>query len=216
MQARTSSGSDSEVIEMLTNELTSLKAELINLKRASSTSEAPNKNFYSPEQVDEEIRKAVSSAIADVSKGDKDMAIRISEYKSNLSEMRAANDNINRLYSAVLKENSQLKEKLSKLEADVGELVELRQQVSVLKQDLIGKQEVIDVLKAKPAVIDSYNNTSVEDSQRPQMEQVFVDPLDDTSGDGLKPSISVETILKEDTVDDKVDKLRDLLGKSLR
>ena len=46
------------------------------------------------------------------------------------------------------------------------------------------------------------------------MEQVFVDPLEDDAGKGLKSSIQIETVVKDDEVDDKVNKLKDLLGKS--
>jgi len=45
------------------------------------------------------------------------------------------------------------------------------------------------------------------------MEQVFVDPLEDDAGEGMKSTINIETITKDEEVNDKVDKLRGLLGK---
>jgi hypothetical protein len=45
------------------------------------------------------------------------------------------------------------------------------------------------------------------------MEQVFVDPLEEDSGKGLKSSINIETVTKDEEVLGRVDKLRGLLGK---
>ena len=50
------------------------------------------------------------------------------------------------------------------------------------------------------------------DPDRPQMEQVFVDPLEEDAGEGMKASINIETVVKEGEVGDKVDKLKSLLG----
>jgi hypothetical protein len=211
MQARTSGGTtDADLIKLLTDEITDLKAKLLSRDDASKVPSG----YYSPEQMDEEIRKAVEAAVSEVAGSkNKDVILEVNEYKSRIYNLQANNENLTRLRDAVVKENEQLKERLGVLESQSEELVELKQQVSLLKQELVGKQEVIDILKTKPAVIDSYNIVEQTDPDRPKMEQAFVDPLEDNAGDDLKPSISVDQIIKENTIDDQVDKLRNLIGK---
>jgi uncharacterized small protein (DUF1192 family) len=220
MQTRTmsSGGTDPELIALLTNQITELKAEILAMK--STTGAKVPAGFFSPEQVDEEIRKAVEAAVAEAAisfKGEtknSDMAPLVKEYKSQILELQRGNDNLTKLHANIAKENTELKKELDKLRNEMGDVVELKQQIAVLEQEIAGKQEMIEMLKSRPAIM---GDSVVEniDPDRPQMEQVFIDPLEKDAGEGMKSKINVETITKDDEVDGKVDKLRDLLGGKL-
>ena len=217
MQARTSGSytPDTSIVELLTNQLTELKAEILAMKSRSGDNAPPG--FFSPEQVDAEITKAVEAAIAEAAisfKGgpskNADLAPLVSEYKSQILELQRGNDNLTKLHATITKENSDIKSKISKLEGELEDVNDLRKQIAVLEQEITGKQELIETLKSRPAIIEGEVFT---DPDRPQIEQVFVDPLEKDAGKGMKASINIETIVKDEEVGDKVDKLKGLLGK---
>ncbi len=218
MQARASGDNyvpdNNMMMMLLTNQITELKSEVMSLK--SQPDSAVPSGFFSPEQVDEEIRKAVESAVAETaisfkSSSDKnsDLLPLVKEYKSQIVALQKGNDDLTRLHAAIVKENSFLKENVQGLESDLVDAVDLKEQLAVLDQELSGKQEMIEMLKSRPAIV----GNEIIDPERPQMEQIFVDPLEDDAGEGLKPNINIETFTKDEEVDDKVDKLRNLLGK---
>jgi len=216
MQARTAGGggTDIDMVTFLTNQLTELRAEILAMK--SRSGDAAPAGFFSPEQVDEEIRKAVEAAVAESAisfKGETrnaDMAPLVQEYKKQIVELQKGNDNLTKLHAAITKESGNLKEKISKLEAEMVDIVELKKQIAVLEQELVGKEEMVEMLKTRPAIIEGEVFT---DPDRPQMEQVFVDPLEEGAGKGMKATINIETVVKDEEVGDKVNKLKDLLGK---
>jgi chromosome segregation ATPase len=221
MQSRAATaggGTDPELIALLTNQISDLKAEILALKSRTNAEVPPG--FFSPEQVDEEIRKAVEQAVSQAAvsfKGkptqNQDLAPLVKEYKTQIVELQRGNDNLTKLHATITKENSGLKEEINKLKSELTDITELQKQIAVLEEQVKGKEEMIDTLRRQPAIL---GDGPVEtDPDRPQMEQVFVDPLEEDSGDGMKSTIHVETITKEDQVDDKVDKLRGLLGKKL-
>ena len=217
MQARTTDSGytpDVSIIELLTNQLTELKAEILAMK--SRSGDAAPAGFFSPEQVDAEIRKAVESAVAEaaisfkgVSGQNVDMAPLVKEYKTQILELQRGNDNLTKLHAAITKENAEVKDKINKLESEHEDVTELKKQIAVLEQEIEGKQELIETLKTRPVILESEIFT---DPDRPQMEQVFVDPLEEGAGEGMKASINIETVTKDEEVDDKVNKLKDLLG----
>jgi chromosome segregation ATPase len=219
MQARGSEGggTDPALIDLLTNQITDLKAEMRSIR--SRSGDAAPAGFFSAEQVDEEIRRAVESAVAEtavslkagMNQKDSDLLPLIKEYKSQILELQKGNDNLTRLHATITKENSEIKARLQKLNAEMGDVNELKQSIAVLEQELAGKEETIEILKSRPAIT---NDGPIEhiDPDRPQMEQVFVDPLEEDASDGMESNITIETIVKDEEVDGKVDKLRDLLG----
>ena len=218
MQARTSDSGyrpDSGTTEALTSQLIELKAEILAMK--SRSGDAAPAGFFSPEQVDDEIRKAVESAVAEAAisfKGmggqNADMAPLVKEYKKQILELQRGNDNLTKLHASITKENTNVKDEVSRLRAELVDVVELRKQIAVLEQEVAGKEETINVLKTRPAILEGEIFT---DPDRPQMEQVFIDPLEKDAGEGLEASIQIETIVKDEEVGDKVNKLKDLLGK---
>lgn len=218
MQNRVTGGGNStdlNLVELLTNQITDLKADVLAMK--SRSGDAPPTGFFSPEQVDDEIRKAVESAVAETTlslkaSGNKesDLLPLVKEYKSQILGLQQGHDNLTRLHAAIIKENTGLKESISKLKVELEDVNELRKQIAVLEQELDGKKELIETLKTRPAIV---NGEVITDPDRPQIEQVFVDPLEDDAGDGLESSITIDTVTAKEAVGDKVDKLRDLLGK---
>lgn len=207
---------DMALTELLTNQITELKAEVLAIK--SKSGDVAPLGFFSPEQVDEEIRKAVEAAVAEAAisfKGmgpkNADLAPLVKEYKVQIVELQKGNDNLTRLHAAITKENTELKEKMNILQSKLGGVAELKKQIAVLEQEVEGKQELIETLKTRPAIIDG----EVIDPDRPQIEQVFVDPLEKDAGEGMKSSITIETVTKDEEVGNRVDKLRDLLGSKL-
>lgn len=199
----------------LVNQLIELKAEIIALK-SKSGDEAPA-GFFSAEQVDNEIRKAVelavieaSSSLGKIKSQATDLTPLVKEYKTRIVELQQGNDNLTKLQGGIIKENTNLKEEIDKLKQEFVDVVELKKQIAVLEQELSGKEELIETLKTRPAIV----GDEIIDPERPQMEQLFVDPLEDDADEGMKSSITVDTVVKDDgEVDNKVDKLRDLLGK---
>jgi len=215
MQNRLTGGStDASLVELLTNQITDLKADMLAIK--SRNGESAPAGFFSPEQVDEEIRKAVESAVAETAMSlkvnnnkDSDLLPLVKEYKSQILALQQGQDNLTRLHASITEENSSLKENIDKLTAELEETNELKKQIAVLEQELDGKKELIETLKTRPAIVDG---EIIVDPERPQMEQLFVDPLEEDAADGMEASINVESVTKDEEVDDKVDKLRDLLG----
>lgn len=216
MQARTAGSytPDTSIVELLTNQLTELRAEILAMK--SRSGDAAPAGFFSPEQVDEEIRRAVEAAVAESAisfKGDTknaDMAPLVHEYKKQIVELQRGNDNLTKLHASITKESGNLKEKIAKLEAEMVDVVELKKQIAVLEQELVGKEEMVEMLKTRPAILEGEVFT---DPDRPKMEQVFVDPLEEGAGKGMKATINIETVVKDEEVGDKVNKLKDLIGK---
>ena len=217
MQTRATSGTDPDLVQFLTDQVTELKAELIAMKSRGGDTVPPG--FFSPEQVDEEIRKAVEAAVSEAALSFKgqtknaDMAELVREYKKQIVELQRGNDNLTKLHSTMAKENTDLKENIKQLESESVDVVELQKQIAVLEAQLKSKDDLIDTLKSRPAIMPE--GPVEPDPDRPQMEQVFVDPLEENAGEGLKSNINIETITKEEDLNGKVDKLRDLLGKKL-
>ena len=212
MQARTVGGgytADNSVIELLTNQLTELRAEILAMK--SRSGDAAPAGFFSPEQVDREITKAVEEAAIFFNKNS-DLVPIVREYKTEVLDLQKANENLTRLHSAISKENTTIKDEMKRLQAELGNTADLKKQIAVLEQEVLGKQELISILKTRPAIVDG---EIITDPDRPQMEQVFIDPLEEDAGKGMKASIQIKTVVKDEEVGDKVNKLKDLLGSKL-
>lgn len=164
-----------DLIKELKGEIDKLSEEL---------RERPVVNGYSGEQMDDEIRTAVTDAVKDlkedmVQSNDKEqkLAVELTEKEKELEKIKNAhNEEIRKL----LTEHS---EKLERLTATV------------------------------------MGGTAVQhpDNDRPQLEDVFIDPLEDDAGKDLKPFLEEKIISvdEKDNMFDKVDKLRGMLGKGL-
>lgn len=159
-------------IEDLKKQIKNLQLEI----RETLNGRTPS-GYFTAEEVDEEIRKAVAQAAGEVAK------------------VRS------------------LKAQIKKLKNELKEVEELKKEIALLKQALTGKEELVEALKSKPAII---GDKIVTDPDRPQMEKKFIDPLETDAGKGLKSFIKSDKIIKksgDEEIDEQVDKLRGLLNK---
>lgn len=87
----------------------------------------------------------------------------------------------------------------------------LKVELDVLKEKLSLKEEMIEILKSKTVLKEK---DFVVEEDRPIMEHIFVDPLDCKAGDNLVSHIDVEDVSvdEKENIQEKVDKLRNLLG----
>ena len=217
-QLRAKALSESALTDTLIDQIAELKSEVIRLE-SGGVGTTP-KGLFTPEQVDEEIRKAVSQAMAEAtislkkSGPDPNVEQLIKKYKEQIVQLQSTNDDFSRMHKSIANENTELKDKLDKQKQFLEEATELQRKIAVLEQELAGKEEVIETLKSRPAIING-EIMMEEDPDRPQMEQAFIDPVEDGAGDGLTSNIISREITRD--VDDgeigeKVNKLKDLLG----
>jgi len=222
-QIRTQNVAGSELVDTLINQIADLKLEVKKLEQGGAS--ATPSNLYTAEQMDEEIRKAVSQTMVEATislkknAADPNLEAVIKTYKEQIVELQRSNDDFTRMHKAMVAENSELKGKMGILMEDTVEIAELRKQIVILEQSLIGKEELIETLKTRPAIINGeVVSFEPEDPDRPKMEEVFVDPLEDNAGEGLKSSIKARELtrdVEDGEMDSKVNKLKDLLGSKL-
>ena len=165
-----------ETIQELKNEIKRLSTEL---------HERPVIGGFTGEQVDKEIRDAVTEALADIKKEMKESAERektlSEELKSRDAELRKTKDQHSKELADLLKEHSR---KLEELTTSLLAIGNNRQPVETINDD------------------------------RPKMESVFIDPLEKDSGKNLESHVSVKTMsTDEENTLDKVNRLKGMLGR---
>lgn len=203
---------DTSYVEELKNQIESLRTEL--RKRQDTKSS----EFYSPEEVDEEIRKAVAQAVAEAalefkknnSAANKATEPLVKTYKEQIVKLQKDNDDLKIMHSTMASRNADLEKRISKLKDELKSVEDLKKDIAILEQKITGKDELILALKSRPGIV----GDEVVDPNRPKMEQVFIDPLEEDAGDGLESHIDIKET-ESDEVDGKVDKLRDLIGNKL-
>lgn len=206
---------DTSYIEELKRQIEDLRNELRNRPTVGKP-----EGFFSPEEVDDEIRKAVAQAVAESAlefKKNKALADQTTEpliqkYKVQIVELQKNNDDLKKMHTVIINQNTDLKDQIAKLNEETKKTEELKKEIAVLEQKIAGKEELITALKSRPAIV----GDEIVDPDRPQMEQVFIDPLEEGAGDGLESHIDIKEVTPEgDKVDDKIHKLRDLIGNKL-
>jgi hypothetical protein len=209
---------DSAHIEQLYKQIEDLKLEL----RRQQKTDGKSEGLYTAEEVDEEIRKAVKQAVAEAAiefKKNKNLLNQdvepvLQKYKMQIVELQKSNDDLTKMHRVVSSQNTDLKKKIDQLNGDLKSADDLKKQIAVLEQVIQGKEELIETLKSRPAIVDG---EIITEPDRPQMENIFVDPLEKDAGEGMKDSINIEDVTPDDqeNIDNKVDKLKDLLGSKL-
>jgi hypothetical protein len=221
-QLRAKVNQETGLVDSLMDQVIELKTQIQKLE-VGGTNRIAASNLFTAEQVDEEIRRAVSQAMAEATislkktGADPDTTLLVKKYKQQILDLQKNNDDFARLHKAITNENKELKEKLNKLEIEISDASELKKQIAVLEQSLVGKDELIDMLKSRPAIING-EIVNVTDPDRPQMEQKFIDPLEKDAGDGMKSNITARELTRDvDEPDhiDQVSKLKSLLGNKL-
>jgi len=188
---------DRQIKQQLENQLRSdnsglideLRNQIAELKR--QLSDAP-KGGYTVDQVNEEIEKAIKAELSEIR-----AKLEIKEHN-----IRGLNKEIARLESELVEKNKTIKE--------------LRNQKPVTDNNvtalLAEATKKIEALSTQ--VLNSTGQEAIIDPDRPQMEAVFVDPIERDSK--VEKHFDVEKedkTNKKEEMAGKVDKLKNLLGK---
>jgi cell fate (sporulation/competence/biofilm development) regulator YmcA (YheA/YmcA/DUF963 family) len=171
--------SDVELINKLNDEIKKLRSELSN---------HPIVDTYTAEQLDNEVSKAVESAV--------------NEMTASFKVQLKAKDGI-------------IKDMNSRIE-DITD--NFNKKIKSLEEIISVKSLIIDDLKNSRSHHRDDDNEAKTVGERPVMEDVFVDPLDSGSGKHLKSFISIESLSvggKEET-ENKINKLKKILGNKLK
>jgi len=208
-----------------------LKAQIDELRNQFSSATGG----LSPEKVDAEIRKAVKEAveetekhyktkISDLKSKEESLKEKIRELKTGMSnsaksqkeerekEIAEIEKKLEKKYSSKI---SELEDKLKLAEDRLSEkekrLEELKEEKESTIQRILEEQNKKIEALAKNI---SLEKLGIDDPDRPEMEDVFVDPLDEDSGSGYESHVNVEDVstTKKEKMAKKVDKLKDLMG----
>lgn len=219
--AEAQAATDAELISFLKEQIVELKEELKSVYHDKSP-----EGYFTAEEVDEEIRKAVEEAVKETMVSMKrnsqnlnqNLEPRLQSYKEQILKLQKQNDDFKTAQKDLVEQNSKLQNQVKRLEGELGvvddTIREYKEKVLILEQSIKAKEEVIETLKSRPIIVKG----SVEDEdfvdvpKRPQMENKFIDPLGKDDGKGLKSNIKVKTESREGKVDDKVNKLKNLIG----
>jgi hypothetical protein len=151
---------------------------------------APATEGYTGEQVDEEVRKAVASAIEEVKNANKEKEIELIGKLKVLETM-----------------NAQIKIELD--EVRIGAEGKLKSEITELLEQQGNKIEELTF---------ALNNAEAQlelEHGRPKMGTTFIDPLERDAGSSLKSHIKIDNVkgISKEEIKSKVEKLRDLMGK---
>jgi len=194
----------SEIIGVLKSEISNLKSELSNHPTSRGAGE------FTAEQVDDEINKAVEASIKELSV---DHGKVVTEFKKKIVHLDQ--DNIH------LKQKVELSKKDHAMTLREVELKgstttdKLKARVESQQEQLDSKDVIIKELKTTLAEGLTGVVPEVIDLDRPQMEAVLIDPLEKDAGSNLEMYVSVEDVStdEKEVMEDKVSKLRNILGK---
>lgn len=210
-----------------------LKEQISNLQDQLNASQTTG---FSPEQVDDEIRKSTSEAITET-KIHYEGLIKKAREKEVATTNKLNNTvkaNIKRLDKEVEKHKEVYDKKKYDLEKEYNNAIsQLEDKLKLTEDRIVIKDELIETLREEKDytiknLIEeqtkkmeeltrsmSYNQENVEEYiDRPKMEDVFIDPLEEGAGKDLTPYIDIEdeSIKEKEDIADKVDKLRGLVG----
>lgn len=190
-----------------------LRNEIISLKKDLQNSPVKKTGTFTAEQVDTEVNKIVSETI-------KELTVK---HKNEWEKRETAHLELS--LKTKLKYNKVILEKETECKKLIGAkeklLIDLRDQNKSLVEKLCEIKESSDpevTNKLTALLLEITGKTSsnaVIESDRPQIETVFIDPLEINAGNGLEAHIDVKgiSVLEKENIQDKVGKLRNLLGK---
>ena len=208
-----------------------LKAQLEDFKKHFKGSTGG----LSPEKIDAKIRKEVKNAIDETKKHYEKLLKDVNTSKKVLnekiikleSELNIVNDkqkarfdiNLSGIRKKLEEEYNNkiniLEDKLKLAEDKIVEKEEKLESFRMEKDSVIQKM-LEDYTKKLDSLTEavSLEKIGVDDLDRPNMEDVFVDPLESGSGEGFESHIKyMDTdIGKKEKIDKKVNKLKDLMG----
>jgi rRNA-processing protein FCF1 len=177
---------NSALIEELRHQITTLQNKL----------DSAPQGGYTAEQVNDEIEKAIKAETADLK-----AKVKIAE-----SEVKGLNQELNntvKAYESRLKEKDDLIKELKERKPETDNNVTTLLAEATKKIEDMSRQ------------IQFHQTGEVIDADRPQMETVFVDPIEKESKVETHFGVEIEdvSITKKEEMNDKVGKLKNLLGK---
>jgi hypothetical protein len=182
-----------------------LKLQILNLKNELNVSSG-----YTQEELETEIRKSAKS----IEKKYKDDIANVSEIKVELDktklELKTSYDDVN-----ILQTNLKLsQEKLNSIEST---LVIKNEKIRDLEERVKEQKEIISLLKHRPVTLEGAGLVE-EQSDRPKLQDVFIDPISAASENGLKSHVDVSSISskEKESNKDKVNKLKSLMKGPLK
>lgn len=177
---------NSALIEELRHQITMLQNKL----------DSAPQGGYTAEQVNDEIEKAIRAETANLKAKVK---IAESEIKSLTQEL----NNTTKAYEVRLKEKDDLIKELKERKPETDNNVTTLLAEATKKIEDMSRQ------------IQFHQTGEVIDADRPQMETVFVDPIENESKVETHFGVEIEdvSITKKEEMNDKVGKLKNLLGK---
>lgn len=180
-------GDQSVIVDLLKQEIADLKRELSNRPKGKG-------GGFTAEEVDMEIHKAVESAVKELT----------TEFEKEKDKLQHDINNFKQIVEAVQKEKSRNLIEVEKLNAKIE-----TQQALLAEKDA----RIEELKQMRTSVPVAYQQK--EDPDRPKMEEVFVDPLEKDAGEGMEAHINVSdiTIDEKENMEDKVNKLRNIMGK---
>ena len=178
---------------------------------------------FTAEEVDDEIRKAVTGAVKETEDKYKEkmnkLTVNNKELEKEVERLKAG------LASVKREAEFERKEMMVKLEAGY------EKTIAGLRVSLEVKEKLIEDLKKEKSndlgaltekvralttsLASTYELAIPVDEKRPKMEEVFVDPLEKGAGENLESHVDIKDLsFKEKVkVDTQVDKLKGLIGK---
>ena len=191
-----------------------LRKEISNLKKELQDDPVKKAGMFTAEQVDADINRVVSETIKELT----------TKHKDGLEKKETAFLEFS--LKTKLKYNKIILEKETECKKLVAAkeklLTDLRDQNKSLVEKLCEIKESSDleiVNKLTTSLLEAMekvpSNITIE-SDRPQMETVFIDPLEGGAGEGLEAHINVKdvSVTQKENIQDKVNKLKNLLGGS--
>jgi len=203
----------SETKSKYKKEIRTLREEL-----AERDNEVPQ-GYFSPEQMDEEINKAVSVVLTDA-KFNTDQAVKEATNKltSLLNNKADEYDELNTAYEKLILTSDTKIEKLeTRIEVLEEKIKDKEKTILVLEEKTTAPLDLDDTriaeLVAQRISIDS--DGSVYDPNQPKMKTSFIDPSEVGAEDKFEGKIDAEDVVTEEKVNisDKADKLKSLIGK---
>lgn len=188
-----------------------LRKEISNLKKELQDDPVKKAGMFTAEQVDADINRVVNETIKELTNKHKDESEKKETAFLELSLKTKLKYN-----KIILEKETECKKLVAAKEKL---LADLRDQNKFLVEKLCEIKESSDpeiANKLTTLLLGITEKASIIESDRPQMETVFIDPLEGDAGEGLEAHIDVEevSIEQKENIQDKVSKLKNLLGDS--
>lgn len=132
---------------------------------------------------------------------------------------KAVADTIKELNEKFDKERSELKSEIrelaKKVDSDELWIANYKDKIKTLEERLAERDGIIKDLRDAISRISTTSVAAEIEDDRPKIEDVFIDPLDEDAGSDLESHIRVEDVSVEEkeAIADKVNKLKNIMGK---